>query len=137
MRFDFERFIEEIPFDLHDITGDILRKTLGDLLVADKKKFDKQVGGLFRKITAEFGVLNGKYLARWGTENFKADDAELRLGMFPVVLKSLVEYMPIAELENLFECLIGVESEDFMVLTEKSFAVGVDYMNKYNSQADR
>ena len=74
MRFDFERFIEEIPFDLHDITGDILRKTLGDLLVADKKKFDKQVPVLFRKLTTEFGVLNGKYLARWGTDRVLALD---------------------------------------------------------------
>jgi hypothetical protein len=137
---DYLRMVKEIPWDLHLVAGKIINEALTSLSGQQKTSFfTKLIENCKSAVTKKIQeIKDADELARQKEEPCLLNIGEIEetLGIFPVVLTALVTNFQVSQFEELFDAIIGLESNQLPILTEKLCGVGLSYINEYTASAE-
>lgn len=136
---DFLRMVKEIPFDLHEVTGNILCDALKHLGKDEKTSF---LTKLVQNCTTQVqGYINRvKDFEDHPDDTSKQIDykeVEELLGIYPVILSCLVSIWEEGVLEPLFDMIILLESNHLPNLTLKFCNTGITFVNFHKNLSAR
>lgn len=136
---DFLRMVKEIPFDLHQVTGDILCDALKHLGKEEKKSF-------FVKLTQSCTAQVQDYITKVKDFDDNPDDTSKQidfreveeiLGIYPVILSCLAPIWENEVLEPLFDMIITLETNYLPSLTQKFCSTGITFVNIHKAHSKK
>jgi hypothetical protein len=136
---DFLRMVKEIPFDLHEATGNIICEALKHLGKEEKKSF-------LNKLTQSCLAQVQDYIAKVKDFDDHPDDSskqidyksvEETLGIYPVILSCLAPIWEDDVLEPLFDMIITLESNYLPNLTQKLCSTGITFVNVHKNHSKK
>lgn len=139
LELDFLRMVNEIPFDLHEVTGAILRESLEKMKASERASF-------FNKLVENCSKHVQEYTAKVKDFEDHPDDeskqinykeAEEILGIYPVIMSCLAPIWEEDQLEAVFDLIITLENNYLPNLTQKLCEVGITFVNTHHKQSKR
>ena len=139
LELDFLRMVNEIPFDLHEVTGNILRDSLQKMKVSDKVSFFKMLIENCTKHTQEYTAKVKDFEDHPDDEkkqiNYK--EVEELLGIYPMILSCLAPIWEEEMFEPVFDMIISLENNHLPGLTQKFCDAGITFVNTHHKHSKK
>lgn len=132
MSLDFGRFVTEVPFDLHELTANILNEYLIHLSLTEKENlFDKILTELRKQVDTVVEQIQED------PEEVMVDEVEENLAVYPIILRSLIPNCPPNKVEAVFDTIMQIECYELPILSDASCDVGLKYIDAFKGDVSK